>query len=447
MRETRSVQPSIFDFYSEHEHGNMLANLSQLLDAHLPLLDILRLDLIEKDCQRCGRCGLSVESVLRCLLLKTILQISYEKLAFYLSDSATYRCFARLSSQQFPTRSGLQSSVRKIRPETLEQIHALLCIQWQEQGLLNTNKIRIDSTVVEAAIAPPSDSRLLNDSIRVLSRQLIICHRKTGLKVRFTDQREKAKQLAFAIFYAKNAEKEALYPKLLSCSFVVLKQINRALDDLSQRFSEYDIATARWIEKVEHYHTLLCKVINQTQQRVFNDTPVEAADKVLSIFESHSDIIVKGARDVQYGHKVNLATCDSGVIIHMNILEGNPADKTLYQPVLDSHRKLFGELPRTTIADGGYASLKNVTDARANGVVQAAFHKRAGLGYHTMGVKCKTLKVLRAFRAGIEGNISELKRAFGLSKARWKKHDGFKAFVWSGVLAYNLVRMVRLSTA
>jgi IS5 family transposase len=150
---------------------------------------------------------------------------------------------------------------------------------------------------------------------------------------------------------------------------------------------------------------------------------------------------------VQYGHKINLATDTQGLVLYLGILDGNPGDKVLYKPVIDYHQNQFGQVPHTTVADGGYASLQNVTDARAEGVVRAAFHKRAGLGYHVMGLKKKTLASLRAFRAGIEGNISELKRAFGLSKARWKNKDGFHAFVWSGVLSYNLVRMVRISTA
>ena len=86
-------------------------------------------------------------------------------------------------------------------------------------------------------------------------------------------------------------------------------------------------------------------------------------------------------------------------------------------------------MPHTTVADGGYASLQNVTDARTEGIVRPAFHKRTGLGYHVIGVKKRTLTSLKAFRAGIEGNISELKRAFGLYKARWKNKDGFHAFV------------------
>lgn len=445
MRETRTVQSSIFDSYSQHEHGVRLSELSQLLDEHPEVLDLLSADLIDPQCCRTGCCGLSVESAYRCLLLKRILGVSYETLAFHLSDSMTYRSFARLDGGHQPSRSGLQSVVRKIRPETLQQIQELLNVQWYEQGLLDCEQVRIDSTVVAANISPPSDSGLLDDSIRVLSRHMATCHRDTGLKVRFTDQRPQSKKLSFAIFYAKNAEKQVLYPKLLFCAGVVLKQVDRTLETLKQQASS-EQKTLRWMNAVEHYRHLLCHVIHQTQQRVYADAPIPSSEKIVSIFEPHADIIVKGAEDVHYGHKINLATDSQGIVIHLDILQGNPCDTSLYLPVLKSHQRQFGELPHATVADGGYASGENVQLARGEGVVRAAFHKRKGLGYHEMGVKKKTLRKLRAFRAGIEGNISELKRAFGLSKANWKNQDGFDAFVCSGVLAYNLMRMCRLST-
>lgn len=446
MRETRTVQASIFDFYSEHEHGVMLSNLSQLLDEHTEILELLAVDLI--DPQRCqtGCCGLSVESIFRCLLLKQTLQVSYTSLAFHLSDSATYRTFSRLAVNQRPSPAGLQSVIRKIKPETLQQVHECLCERWQQNGIIDDKQLRIDSTVVQADIADPSDSKLLDDAIRVLSRHLATCHRHSGMKLRFTDHRGKARRLAFAVFYAKNTEKQALYPQLLSCASIVLKQIDRALSKLTMQ-GKIPYATAQWIEVAKHYRELLCQVIYQTQQRVYEQNPIPSAEKLVSIFEPHTDIIKKNARETQYGHKINLATDANGIVTYLSVLDGNPADKVLYQPVLDSHQALFGDLPHTTVADGGYASADNVTAARGRGVCRAAFHKRSTLGYHAMGVKKKTLAKLRAFRAGIEGNISELKRAFGLSRAKWKKHDGFKAFVWSSVLSYNLVRVARLSTA
>ena len=154
MRETRSAQSSIFDFYSQHEHGVMLKQISCLLDNHHQLLDFLSADLIDKACQKTGSCGLSVESVLRCLVLKQILNISYEKLAFHLCDSITYRTFTRLSASQYPSRAGLQSVIRKIKPETLQQINQWLCVQWQQRGIIDCKQVRIDSTVVDANIAP-----------------------------------------------------------------------------------------------------------------------------------------------------------------------------------------------------------------------------------------------------------------------------------------------------
>lgn len=140
---------------------------------------------------------------------------------------------------------------------------------------------------------------------------------------------------------------------------------------------------------------------------------------------------------------MNLGTDVNGYITYCSIENGNPADSNLYMDVIREHKKLYGEVPRTTVADGGYASKDNVEQAREAGVSQRVFHKPLGIGFHEMGIKKKTLKKLKDFRAGIEGNISELKRRFGLSKSTWKGIDGFHAYVWSSVLCYNLVRQAR----
>ena len=172
-----------------------------------------------------------------------------------------------------------------------------------------------------------------------------------------------------------------------------------------------------------------------------------ASERIVSLFEPHTDIIVKARRDVQYGYKVNPATQGDGFITYFNIENGNPADKSLYLPVLDAYQEHFATLPFEAVADGGYASRSNVRSARAAGVKRGVFNKPVGLSLHEMGVKRKTFDKLRHFRAGIEGNISKLKRAFGASKATWKGHDRFKAFVGTSVLSYNLIRMVRFSSA
>lgn len=173
MRETRNAQASIFEHYSNHEYGVRLRKLSDVLDRQPEVLDLVAADLIDAAVSAVGRTGLSVESVLRCLVLRQQLGFSYEQLAFHLSDSVTYRTFARLPAHLSPSRSCLQSTIRRIRPETLAQAHQAVTRHLISQGVISLDKLRIDSTVVASHIAPPSDSQLLNDGVRVILAQLV----------------------------------------------------------------------------------------------------------------------------------------------------------------------------------------------------------------------------------------------------------------------------------
>lgn len=446
MREIRDAQHSIFDFYSKHESSRQLRDLSDLLDQNPIVLQLVKQDFNNKDVKNTGARGLSLESILRCLLLKQILGVSYHRLAFHLSDSPTYRTFARLRIGRSPSKSALQATIRRISAQTLQQINHQIMLCCIDQQALSIDSIRIDSTVVESNIPEPSDSQLLADGIRVLSRLMADSVRQTGVKIRFTDQRKASKSLAFRIFNAKAAEKQALYPKLLSCMSTTLKQVERSIEKVNCDTTDLEKAT-QWIAKLKHYRALSLRVVDQTQRRVFQDESVPSSDKIVSIFEPHTDIIVKSQRDVQYGHKINLATQTNGFVTYLNIESGNPADKSLYLPVLEASSNDYGQVPRETVADGGYASQHNVSKGRIEGVDRVAFNKRCGLGLHDMGVKQQTFDRLRYFRAGIEGNISELKRAYRMAKATWKNHDGFCAYVWACTLSYNLVRMIRFSSA
>lgn len=322
----------------------------------------------------------------------------------------------------------------------------MLITHWIENDGLSMDALRIDSTVVLSTIHPPSDSSLLYDGIRVLSRMMAKCKEDLGVKLRFTNQRKRAKSLEFRIFYAKNAEKQELYPELLGCANIVNKQVNRAIETVRLAKCKAELAQ-HWIKEVEHFRSLLLRVVDQTQRRIYNGETVPASEKIFSLFEEHTDIIVKGERDVVYGHKVNLATQKDGFITYLTIEDGNPADSTLYLPVLTAYQKHYRTVPATVVADGGYASKANVAAARQMEVKRTVFNKPAGLSLLDMGVKKKTFRLWRNFRAGIEGNISELKRSFGAGKAKWKYKCGLDAFVWSSVLSYSLMRMVRFSSA
>lgn len=444
MRETRTVQASIFDFYARHEFGDFLERLSCLLDEHTELLVVLESDFIGEDVQATGRKGLSVESIFRCLLLKQITGASYDKLAFHLTDSQSYRTFARLDRDCYPGKSTLCQNIRRLRPQTLRAVFEQLSLSAFNAGMMATRVMRVDSTVVKSNIAAPRDSQLLDDGIRVLSRLYAKSHERTGIKLRLTDYRKASRKLAAAIFYVKKAEKEALYRELIPLAKRVVKQSHRAIEQVTLKST--DPLSIAWIDEVSHYRHLLERVIDQTERRVVEGKTVPASEKIVSLFEPHTDIIVKAARGVDYGHKVNLSTDKRGLITVFMIEQGNPKDSECFMPLLEAHRRLYGCLPATTIADGCYASQDNVATAKAMGVERVAFHKKNGITLSVMGIKEKTLKKLRDFRAGIEGNISELKRAFGASKAMWKGETGFMAFVWASVISYNLTRWVRMES-
>lgn len=169
-----------------------------------------------------------------------------------------------------------------------------------------------------------------------------------------------------------------------------------------------------------------------------------AGEKLVSLFEPHSDIIVKGSRDTEYGHKLNLTTGRSDMILDLVIEAGNPAGSDRLLPMLERHIDFYGQAPRQAAADGGFATRNNLATAKAWGVSDMAFDKKAGLRIEDMVRSKWVYRKLRNFRAGIEAGISCLKRAYGLARCTWRGLDHFRAYVWSSVVAYNLVLFTRL---
>ena len=200
----------------------------------------------------------------------------------------------------------------------------------------------------------------------------------------------------------------------------------------------------RWRAEVDHYLPLIERVIAQTKRRVFDSETVPAGKKLVSLFEPHADIIVKGGRQVRYGHKLNLATGKSGLILDVVIEQGNPADAERFLPMLDRQIARTGTPPRQTAADGGYASRANLAAAKDRGVGDVAFHKKCGIAVADMVKSPGVYRRLRNFRAGIEAGISCFKRAYGAARCTWRGLDHFKAYIWSAVVAHNLVLFARL---
>ncbi|MER8912084.1 ISNCY family transposase [Mesorhizobium sp. M0854] len=441
MRQERTLQASIFDLFAEHEIGRELKAKSGWLDEHRDLLGLVAGDLRRHGVKETGRRGLPAEAVLGCALLKQYRQLSYEELAFHLEDSASFRAFARLPWGRSPKKSVLHKTISAIRAQTWEEINRALLASARQDKLESGKVVRVDSTVTAALIHEPSDSSLLWDAVRVMVRLLQEAD-LLGSATLWHDHCHAAKKRARAIKYNRGRPKRVqLYRELLKITCTTLGYLRQAAERLTPAA---ELAVELWQAQVRYYQPLIEQIIAQTERRVLNGEVVPAGEKLVSLFEPHADIIVKGSRDVEYGHKLNLTTGRSGLILDLVIEAGNPADSERLLPMLERHIAFYGEAPRQATADGGYASRENLRRAKTRGVRDMAFHKKVGLRIEDMVKSRWVYRKLRNFRAGIEAGISCLKRAYGLGRCTWRGLDHFKTYVWSSAVAYNLALFARL---
>jgi transposase, IS5 family len=446
MRQERTVQASIFDVFAGHEIGRELKAMSQWLDGHPELVELVAADLHQQGAKQTGRQGLPAESVLRCGLLKQYRQLSYEEVAFHLEDSASFRAFARLPLSWSPKKSVLHNTISTIRAETWEAINRALLTSARQEKVESGKIVRLDSTVTAALMHEPSDSSLLWDAVRVMARLLNEADRLVSGSLVWRDHRRAAKKRARAIKFTRGRPNRLPhYRALIKIARASLAYLEQAATQLWQ--VPDPIAVALWQAAFGRYRPLIERIIWQAERRVLHGEAVVASEKIVSLFEPHTDIIVKGSRDVEYGHKLNLTTGRSGLILDLVIEAGNPADSARLLPMLERHIAFFGEAPRQAAADGGYANRHNLNQAKARGVHDMAFHKKAGLRIEDMVKSRWVYRKLRNFRAGIESDISCLKRAYGLALCTWRGLDHFRAYVWSSVVAYNLALFARLKPA
>lgn len=447
MRESLPQQLSVVPAGLEHAHARELEAMSRMLDQLPEIAAWVHEDLIRglRMPDR-GRKGMSAEQVLRVLLLKQMKGFSYDELSFELAASLSYQRFCRFSTNECtPKRSSLQRDLKRLRPETLERINRRLVGYATEQNIEHGRKVRVDCTVQETNIHKPSDSSLLFDGVRKLT-DLLDAARELAPVV-FTDHRRRAKRRAIGVLNAANDEQRLpLYRDLLKVAENAVNYAREALPVLETAAprSIGDVARLQGLRSdLLHYGTLLFRVIEQTRRRVVHGESVPATDKIVSIFEEHTDIIVKDRRDTYYGHKLCLTTGASGLVLDCKVLDGNPPDSKLALDMVQRQSEIYGRPPRQISMDGGFASKGNLADIKELGVQDVAFSKRRGLAVADMVKSDWVYRRLKRFRAGIESNISLLKRCFGLDRCTWRSLQSFKAYTWASLVAHNLLLLAR----
>jgi transposase, IS5 family len=424
---------------NSHPRAAELCEMSAALDANLGVLGRVHADLlrVRKADAKHGREGMTAEQVVRAALVKQMFGTSYEELSFHLGDSLVLRGFCRLSpSAASPKRSTLQANIASIRAETWEAINKALVLYARERKIENGRWMRTDTTVVESNIHHPLDSSLLYDGVRVLTRSLVRAHEDYGTPV--VNHGRRAKRRAIAILNAGTmAKRVPLYKDLLKITHKTVRSAERAIEELKRH------GAAVYATTLAHFVSLVKRVIDQTERRVLREESVPAGEKIVSLFEPHTDIIVKDRRETHYGHKVTLSTGRSGIVLDLVIEKGNPADSTLAVRAAERHAALFGEAPERAAFDGGFASKANLEALQASGTRETCFSKPAGVPVEKQTSTPRIRNTLKRFRAGIEATVSFLKRSFGLSRCTWKGLPRFHAYCWCSTVAHNLLTIAR----
>lgn len=449
MRKKIQKQMPLMPCDIEHPRAKELDQISQILDSVPIITEMVLQDLTHGVTHRnCGAEGMSAEQVLRAAVIKQAEGFSYEELAFHSIDSRTYRNFCRIGlTHKGFGKSALCKNIKSISPNTWESINRLLVAYGEDKGIEKGKEVRIDCTVVSSNIHDPSDSSLLWDSVRVLTRILKKMKDELGINLSFTDHRRRAKKRMLGILNAKsNKVRVKLYKDLLKVAEKAVSYSKSAASALtSHSFTDpIQMALAMTMEKnLEEIIPLAENVIDQTIRRVLNGESVPATQKVVSIFEPHTDIIIKDRRETFYGHKVCLTGGASNLISDCLIVEGNPADVTLTVDMLDRHDQVYGHYPLKVALDGGFASKTNLKLAKSRKIKDVCFAKKRGLKEEDMCRSVWMYKKLRRFRAGIESSISWLKRCFGLTRCTWKSFRSFKSYVLSSIVSANLFTLAR----
>lgn len=434
----------------DHPHAKELSVVSALLDQMPQATALVHEDLSFRGNKRVdpskGREGMAAEQVLRVGILKQMTRLSYAQLAFHLADSNTYRSFVRLGyDDPALKKSTLQKNVKRVKAQTWEACNKMLVLKAKELGMETGNKLRADCTVVESNIHHPTDSSLLSDCVRVLVR--LMGKAKDEFGVQFKNHSRRAKRRAMKIANSKSSkQRNPLYRDLIKVTDKTIEQAQRValqLDGVQPNSTMQVALLDALTAELKHYIGLAQQVVSQAERRVLRGESVPASEKIVSIFEPHTDIIIKDNREPEYGHKVCLSTGASGLVTDLVVEQGNPADSTLAVRTIERHQELFGKAPLQASYDGGFASRNNLAQIKALGVKDVAFNKRCGLEITDMASSRAVYRSLSAFRSGIEGSISFLKRAFGLARCLWRGFASFKAYAHASAFACNLLVLAR----
>jgi IS5 family transposase len=450
MTKSENVQRNLFEqlLNDTCKLAPELAAIDEVLSEEERLLDEVKeiFDNRSTYSKTLGRHSVAVESVVRLILVKHLYEWTYRFTQQQVRDSYSLRHFTRIYFDKVPHYSILCRYERLIPEETLKSLNEKIVAIAKTRKVTRGRKLRVDTTVVETNIHHPTDSGLLSDSVRVLTR-ITQKAKDAGLacgKVVRDFSRCTKRQVLNIIKFSRGrneSSKEAFkesYKEIIRITKQVIKNVERIRETIED---ETALIVDALKSEIDHYLPLVQKVISQTKRRILKGEKVPTAEKVYSIFEPHSYVVRKGKshKTDEFGQVIKIQEADGGIITDYETYSTQPDDPGEFIPSIQKHIDIFGRAPYLAAADRGFYSQDNEKQAYDIGVKRVCVPKKGKLSKERKQLqKSRWFKQGQRFRAGCEGRISVMKRAHGFNRCRNKGQAGFDGWIAWGVLAKNL---------
>ena len=468
MRRKRDTQGWI-DFQAStlkltNEYFARYEAISRILDDRPKLLDLVHADLkkaLESENAQGSRRGafrITSEMVLRLTLCQVIEGASLREIVIRVDDSRYLRRFTRIHEGPMMNYTSLCKLRNAIQPETWTKVNRHLAEWAVERNKISGEKLRLDTTAVETNIHWPTDSSLLWDGYRTLGR--LIGEAREIDPAAVGDRRlhlDRAKKTATKIARKtrvkgrKAKDVRSLYESLIRlvdgiCDWAgeVVRALEHGLE--AQRYGLLEHARVQGIvAELLAFDKLTRHVVWQTTERVIEERPVPNHEKLFSIFEPHTELLKRGkaGKDIEFGHMIQIQQVDGKYITDFSVFAEKPAEPTLLRPAISSHEKLFGYMPDQITADKGYWSTECVDDILGDVELVAIPKKGRRNSVEDERELDPLFRMAQAFRAGVEGSISFLKRCLGLARCMAKGWAHYASTVGATVVAHNLIVLAR----
>jgi transposase, IS5 family len=439
-----------------------LAQLDRLLDDD-DIFAPVRADLARRRprTRSCGRPSTPVEVILRMLIVMRLYGWSFERTEYFVNDSLVLRQFCRVYLETVPDDTTLIRWAQLVGPETLQRLNDRVVQLAKAERVTRGRKLRVDTTAVETEIHYPTDSGLIGDGVRVISRLLrrakaALGAAAAGLGGAFRSRVRTVRKLSQQLHriarrkgdQGRAALKDA-YGRLIAVARRTGAQAGRVLETLRKQAEEPK--ARRLAARLGAFLPRLEQGLDQASRRVLKGESVPAQEKLLSLFEPHTQIIprFKAGKAVEFGRKIRLDEVEGGIITGYAILEqGGGQDQPYLKDGLEAHRRHFGRAPDLLAADRGMASAANERLAQEAGVKQVALpHVGKASPERKALEKGRRFRRGYRFRAGIEGRIHGLRRDRGLRRCRYHGEGGMGRWVGWGIVTHNLTKVAEAGAA